>query len=101
VFVVRHTDGRVVVFAKDHGLKPMELVKDQWRPCSLTGEQLQDFVRLGAAEAQAFLVKAKSAAAEMGHPRQTIGTAPAGFAAGRATAAPLPVAQPSLGPNKD
>lgn len=63
MIVGKHPDGRIVVLAREHGLKPMERVqqggKSVWKLCDLTGEELNEFVSVSAADAAALLSEAK------------------------------------------
>lgn len=106
VVVVKHADGRVVILAKEHGLKPMEWAPVggnwQWQPCTLGMDALDDFVRVDATEAKKLLSQAQAATkprlAEAQHSSSSgrRGAAPRSDRASRALDA-----QPVLGPNKD
>ena len=46
MIVGEHTDGRVVLMASEHNLKPMILDFGGWGPASISGEELNEFTRL-------------------------------------------------------
>ncbi len=96
--IVKHADGRVVVLAKERGLAAMERMpsagSSQWRRCYLTGEDLQEFVQVDAAEAQALLTEALTAAPSVG---AQLAPKPA---PSRGGAHPYPSARQTLAPTK-